>query len=132
MFDSLNRIYSKNVRVMPMVLGLLASFAFGNASAQSYFDDSDYYGLPWVKNMSRPNKISNGLEGRHLAIWASHGRYYSPAQAIWKWQRVNLFGTNEDLFSQTFVVPYLIPMLENAGAVVWTPRERDWQKIETV
>ena len=117
---------------MPMVLGLLASFAFGNASAQSYFDDSDYYGLPWVKNMSRPNKINNGLEGRHLAIWASHGRYYSPAQAIWKWQRVNLFGTNEDLFSQTFVVPYLIPMLENAGAVVWTPRERDWQKIETV
>ena len=115
-----------------MVCGLLASFAFGEVRAQSYFDDSDYYGLPWVKNVSRPNKIDNGLEGRHLAIWASHGRYYSPAQAIWKWQRVNLFGTNEDLFSQTFVVPYLIPMLENAGAVVWTPRERDWQRIETV
>ena len=112
-----------------MVLGLLASFTFGNVNAQSYFDDSDYYGLPWVKNMSRPNKIENGLDGRHLAIWASHGRYYSPAQSIWKWQRVNLFGTNEDLFSQTFVVPYLIPMLENAGAVVWTPRERDWQLI---
>ena len=45
---------------------------------------------------------------------------------------MNLFGTNEDLFSQTFVIPYIIPMLENAGAVVWTPRERDWQNIETV
>ena len=59
-----------------MVCGLLASFAFGEVRAQSYFDDSDYYGLPWVKNVSRPNKIDNGLEGRHLAIWASHGRYF--------------------------------------------------------
>ena len=129
MVKSLNRIYSEYVRFLPMVCGLLTSFVFGNANAQSYFDDSDYYGLPWVKNVSRPNKIDNGLEGRHLAVWASHGRYYNPAQCIWKWQRVNLFGTNEDLFSQTFVVPYLIPMLENAGAVVWTPRERDWQRI---
>ena len=117
---------------MPIVCGLLTFFAYGNVNAQSYFDDSDYYGLPWVKNDSRPNKIENGLDGRHLSIWASHGRVYNPTQGNWKWQRVNLFGTNEDLFSQTFVIPYLIPMLENAGAVVWTPRERDWQNIETV
>ena len=105
---------------------------FGNVHAQSYFDDSDYYGLPWVKNLSRPNKIENGLDGRHLSIWASHGRVYNPTQGNWRWQRVNLFGTNEDLFSQTFVIPYIIPMLENAGAVVWTPRERDWQNVEAV
>ena len=117
---------------MPIVCGLLTFFAYSNANAQSYFDDSDYYGLPWVKNVSRPNRIDNGLDGRHLSIWASHGRVYNPAQGNWKWQRVNLFGTNEDLFSQTFVIPYIIPMLENAGAVVWTPRERDWQNIETV
>jgi hypothetical protein len=30
------------------------------------------------------------------------------------------------------VIPYIIPMLENAGAVVWTPRERDWQNVEAV
>ena len=128
----LKRKYLNNVRVLPMVCGLLTFFTFGNANAQSYFDDSDYYGLPWVKNVSRPNKIENGLDGRHLSIWASHGRVYNPTQGNWKWQRVNLFGTNEDLFSQTFVIPYIIPMLENAGAVVWTPRERDWQKIEAV
>ena len=115
-----------------MVCGLLSFFAYGNVNAQSVFDDSDYYGLPWVKNASKPNSIENGLDGRHLSIWASHGRVYNPAQGNWKWQRVNLFGTNEDLFSQTFVIPYIIPMLENAGAVVWTPRERDWQNIETV
>ena len=45
---------------------------------------------------------------------------------------MNLFGTNEDLFTQTFVVPYIIPMLENAGAVVFSPRERDWQIVEKI
>ena len=43
-----------------------------------------------------------------------------------------MFCTTEDLFTQTIVVPYLIPMLENAGAVVFTPRERDWQKNEII
>ena len=128
----LKRKYWNNKSILPIVCGLLTFFAYGNANAQSVFDDSDYYGLPWVKNVSRPNSIENGLDGRHLSIWASHGRVYNPAQGNWKWQRVNLFGTNEDLFSQTFVIPYIIPMLENAGAVVWTPRERDWQNIETV
>ena len=128
----LNRKYWNSKCVLPIVCGLLTFFAYGNVNAQSVFDDSDYYGLPWVKNVSRPNSIENGLDGRHLSIWASHGRVYNPAQGNWKWQRVNLFGTNEDLFSQTFVIPYIIPMLENAGAVVWTPRERDWQNIETV
>ena len=46
--------------------------------------------------------------------------------------RPNLFGTTEDLFTQTIVVPYLIPMLQNAGAIVFTPRERDWQKKEII
>ena len=50
----------------------------------------------------------------------------------WRWQRPSLFCTNEDLFTQTIVVPYLIPMLENAGAVVFTPRERDWQRHEVI
>ena len=48
------------------------------------------------------------------------------------WQRPNLFCTNEDLFTQTIVTPYLIPMLERAGANVFTPRERDWQPHEVV
>ncbi len=120
------------MRFLPMVFGLLATFAFSSAKAQSYFENSEHYGLPWVKNVSRPNEISCGLEDRHISIWASHGRYFAPAQGTWKWQRVNLFGTNEDLFTQTFVVPYIIPMLENAGAVVFSPRERDWQIVEKI
>ena len=92
--------------------------------------DSDI--APWVRNTSRPNTIKAGLDGRHISLWASHGRYYDQDKGFWKWQRPNLFGTTEDLFTQTIVIPYLIPMLENAGCYVFTPRERDWQKQECI
>ena len=92
----------------------------------------NYDGAPWVDNVSRPYKISKGLYNRHLTVWASHGRYYDIPTGQWRWQRPTLFGTNEDLFTQTIVVPYLIPMLEQAGAVVFTPRERDWQRHEVI
>ena len=36
----------------------------------------DYKGAPWVKNISRPNDISRGLQDRHIAIWQSHGNYF--------------------------------------------------------
>ena len=94
--------------------------------------DIDYQGQPWVSNASLPYKITSGLQNRHLTIWASHGRYYHIKDDVWKWQRPPLFGTREDLFTQTIVTPYLIPMLEKAGAVVFSPRERDWQKHEMI
>lgn len=89
-------------------------------------------GAPWVANVSQPHAVSNGLQGKHIAVWASHGRFYDVAKGAWRWQRPNMFCTNEDLFTQTIVVPYLIPMLERAGANVFTPRERDWQTNEVV
>lgn len=91
----------------------------------------DHKGNPWVTNASLPHTPTLGLQGRHLSVWASHGRYFD-AEKGWKWQRPKLFCTTEDLFTQTIVVPYLIPMLENAGAVVFTPRERDWQREEVI
>lgn len=94
--------------------------------------DIDYKGEPWVKNISLPYEITEGLQGRHLSLWASHGRYFDKKKLQWEWQRPKLFATTEDLFTQTIVVPYLIPMLENAGAIVFTPRERAWQKEEII
>ena len=82
--------------------------------------------------MSLPYKIENGLQDRHLCVWASHGKFYHVGKKKWEWQRPHLFCTTEDLFTQTIVVPYLIPMLQNAGAVVFTPRERDWQRNEVL
>ena len=92
----------------------------------------EYTGDAWVKNVSRPYTVSEGLEGRHIALWQSHGKYYKNAKQSWEWQRPRLYCTTEDLFTQSFVVPYLIPMLENAGAVVFIPRERDWQRNEVI
>ena len=88
---------------------------------------------PWVENTSLPYSIPMGLEGHHISLWASHGRYFdSKNTGRWRWQRPNLFTTNEDIFTQCIVTPFLIPMLENAGAIVFSPRERDWQTNESV
>ena len=92
----------------------------------------EFNGVPWTTNTSSPLKITKGLNGRHLVVWQSHGNYFASDAGKWKWQRPRLFCTTEDLFTQTFVVPYIIPMLENAGATVYTPRERDWQNQEYI
>lgn len=92
----------------------------------------DYKDSPWVTNTSRPNEISRGLQGRHVALWQSHGKYFINDKKEWGWQRPRLFCTTEDMFTQSFILPYVIPMLENAGALVYTPRERDTQKNEVI
>ena len=92
----------------------------------------DYDGEPWVKNTSLPYKTTKGLYNRHIALWASRGRYYDQKKGRWKWQRPNLFCTTEDLFTQSIVYPYLYPMLESAGAIVCSPRERDVQTHEAL
>jgi hypothetical protein len=79
--------------------------------------------LPMVKG------APDGLDGHTIAIWPSHGKYFSGA---WVWQRPRLFGTIEDLLSRSFVDPYIVPMLENAGAYVMMPRERDFSKSSLI
>lgn len=91
-----------------------------------------YDGAPWVRNVSRPYLPSKGLQGRHLALWQSHGRVFANDKGVWQWQRPALYCTTEDLFTQSIVVPFLMPMLENAGALVYTPRERDWQPLSVI
>lgn len=98
----------------------------------TYPEGLSYGGHPWVQRASRPYAITHGLDGRHLSLWASHGRYYDNQKKEWRWQRPYLFCTTEDLLSQSFVYPFLIPMLERAGAVVFTPRERDSQSLEAI
>ena len=126
---SMSRSFS--VGFMPTIFSILCLVASVMARAQSWGDIS-YSGAPWVDNVSKPYEVTQGLSNRHITVWASHGRYYDNNQGAWRWQRPTLFGTNEDLFTQTIVVPYLIPMLERAGAVVFTPRERDWQRNEVI
>ena len=85
---------------------------------------------PLVTPLDRPAVPTRGLAGRHIALWQSHGRYFDQTRNCWRWQRSRLWMTCEDLYTQSYVLPYLVPMLENAGANVLLPRERDVQKHE--
>lgn len=103
----------------------------------SAFDNARYFrtgnqGQVLVKNISRPYTILNGLHNKHIALWQSHGWYYNQQEDRWRWQRAKLFHTVEDLFTQAYVLNFLVPMLENAGANVLLPRERDTQTHEVI
>ena len=79
-----------------------------------------------LMHLSNPWKPSQGLLGRNIALWNSHGLYYDKNNDRIRWQRPALFGTVEDMLSTQIVLNYLLPMLRNAGAEVYMPRERDW------
>ena len=84
--------------------------------------------------VSRVGAISpgEGLAGRYIALWHSHGYYFDMSLDRWEWQRAKLFGSVEDLSVMAYVIPYLVPMLENSGATVFLPRERDIQVNEVI
>ena len=72
------------------------------------------------------------LSGKTIAVCHSHGRYFEQKLDRWEWQRARLLGTVEDLYTRSYTVPYLAPMLENAGAYVVMPRERDQSPRELI
>ena len=75
---------------------------------------------------------TKGLDGKIIAMWQSHGWYFEQKANRWQWQRARIFQTVEDLYTQSFVMPFLMPMLENAGAYVMSPRERDINTVEII
>lgn len=87
---------------------------------------------PLVKNLSRDFLQDASLYHMNIALWHSHGWYYEPQLNRWEWQRARIFETVEDIYPMSYTLPFLIPMLENAGASVFVPRERDWQRHEVV
>lgn len=109
-----------------------------------YRSDSRYYDrtrMPAPAKTSRAAVVRpahplfsprKGLLDRVIDVRPSHGWYYSVEQQRWEWQRPRMFQTVEDLLNWSIVVPYLIPMLENAGATVFMPRERDRQIHEVI
>ena len=88
---------------------------------------------PLITNVSSPvQHFEQGLTNNHIALWQSHGWYYEQKLSRWEWQRARIFQTVEDLYTQSYVVPFLVPMLENAGANVLLPRERDYNTHEII
>ena len=142
--EKIGEIYGEVGRLLPSPYDSYTVILYGNGipienlatdirtNSSKRWGDALYRGAPWTERMHRPYPFTQGLQRRHLSVWASHGRYYKEEKKAWEWQRPSLYCTTEDLFTQTIVVPFLIPMLENAGAVVFSPRERDWQAHETI
>lgn len=87
---------------------------------------------PLIRRTSRVSQPSQGLLNRHIALWQSHGRYFNQGVGEWRWQRSRLWETVEDLYTQSYVLQYLVPMLEHAGANVLLPRERSTTEVEVI
>ena len=79
--------------------------------------------------LTRPDAAppAEGMSGRHVALWPSHGWTYNAGNDSWGWQRPRLFTSIEDLLTVGFATRELAPMLERAGAVTLLARERDPQ-----
>lgn len=85
-----------------------------------------------VYNDSKPWLKESQLSNKNIALWHSHGWYYEAKLHRWEWQRARLFKTVEDLYPMAYTLNFLVPMLENAGANIFIPRERDWQLHEVI
>lgn len=88
--------------------------------------------IPFVYPVEPYSNPVKGMQGDIVALWHSHGRYFKPGSGSWMWQRPLLFETVEDIFTMGYVLPYIVPMLENAGAYVFLPRERDINSNEVI
>lgn len=84
----------------------------------------------FVTEVNPVSSTAKGIDNDIVALWHSHGRYYK--NGGWQWQRPLLFQTVEDTYTMSYILPYVVPMLENAGAYVFLPRERDTNPNEVI
>lgn len=116
----------------------ISSFVPNYYREKEYFDYSrmpykdEYRPVPLIREIDRPYKPQKGLNDKYIGVWHSHGWYYNNNKDRWEWQRPRLFQTVEDLLVMSFAKPFLYPMLENAGATLFVPRERDIRDEEIV
>ena len=126
---TLGNVYSRNVSIERLEVSELG---FSGSPMGSRHKTSDPKGkTSFVTRLGEP-EYAKGLDGRTIAVWQSHGLYFAHSSEGWIWQRPCLFQTVEDMYTQGYVLPYLVPMLENAGAYVMLPRERDTQIHEVI
>ena len=107
-------VYQLRLSVSRWVLGN------NNGKVTIYTDDKEIKELI-VTDELLAKRGQADLEGRHIALWASHGIYYNQDEDRWKWQRATLWTTVEDVFSNVYA-RHVVKMLENAHAKVYQPR----------
>ena len=105
-------------------------------SIENYFSDfeTSYQRKhnAFITSLDENRHYSKGLDGNIVAVWPSHGWYFEPYLNRWEWQRARLFHTVEDMYTHSYMIPFIMPMLENAGAYVWDARERDTHNFGVV
>jgi hypothetical protein len=125
------QLFCKRVSINDLVVPNLNSDGKPSEDKMRVSDPREKNDPLMVRDMNGKN-FQKGLSGRYIVLWQSHGRYYEAKTQRWEWQRAPIFRTVEDMYTQSYVLPFLIPMLENAGAYVMTPRERDTQVHEVI
>ena len=68
---------------------------------------------PFVYALDKTRHPKKGLDGKVIAMWQSHGFYFEPKLNRWEWQRARIFQTVEDLYTQSFVMPYQMQIVKN-------------------
>lgn len=96
--------------------------------------DTDYKRThsPFITELDKNRRYKKALDGNIIAVWPSHGWYFEPYLNRWEWQRARMFQTVEDMYTHSYMIPFVMPMLENAGAYVWDARERDTHNFGAV
>ncbi len=129
---SLGSIYSNRYELSQLTLPRLGNSGQFNSSWKQGIENphkDEKHPLVLTEGASNYPK---GLSNRYIALWQSHGLYYDAKEDQWQWQRAPLHRTVGDMFTQTFVLDFLAPMLERAGAYLVMPRERDIQTEEVI
>ena len=119
------RIYADN----QLIEDLIPLYHSTSSTAHRFTNTSN---VPLITRTSAISQPTKGLQNRHIALWQSHGYYFKQETDEWNWQRPQLWETGEDLFTQSYVLPYIVPMLERAGATVLLPRERSTRTEEII
>ena len=120
----------------PQGQGRKVKLTVAGVDVDDYFIDFDSSykrkHAPFVTPVDKDRHYSKALDGNIVAMWPSHGLYFENKLNRWEWQRGRLMQTVEDMYTHSYVIPFLMPMLENAGAYVWDARERDTHKVAVV
>lgn len=71
-------------------------------------------------------KEGTPLAGRVIALSAGHGTLVQDDGTGWRWQRDVTHGLREDIHTNQWMIDFVIPYLERAGAEIVTMRERHY------
>ncbi|MFT5834254.1 MAG: N-acetylmuramoyl-L-alanine amidase [Cognaticolwellia sp.] len=96
--------------------------------------DVNLYSNTSSRNAMPPSLLPKAKNGalENKTIWVSAGHGWRWHKGDWRTQRTNANGIVEDFGNIEAVNYYLLKYLENAGANVWTVRERDMNTNEII